>query len=111
LGDLSIDRDQREKVKAGELEQLPESKKKTNHPVAMLQFRSFPNCHMLNVIMPKSPVARKTSHASIGSKKSARGRATNAKPFPFDWVDLATTEMEYSSVLTRISREYDRRFA
>jgi len=40
-----------------------------------------------------------------------RFRATNAKPFPFEWVDLSKTEMEYSSVLTRISREYDRRFA
>ena len=39
-----------------------------------------------------------------------RFRATNVKPFPFGWVDLTTTEMEYSSVLTRISREYDRRF-
>ena len=39
-----------------------------------------------------------------------RFRATNARPFPFEWVDLATTEMEYSSVLTRVSREYDRRF-
>ena len=39
-----------------------------------------------------------------------RFRATNARPFPFHWVDLATTEMEYSSALTRISREYDRRF-
>ncbi len=39
-----------------------------------------------------------------------RFRATNARPFPFEWVDLANTEMEYSSVLTRISREYDRRF-
>ena len=39
-----------------------------------------------------------------------RFRATNAKPFPFDWVDLNQTEMEYSSVLTRISRDYDRRF-
>ena len=36
--------------------------------------------------------------------------ATNAKPFPFAWVDLQQTEMEYSSALTRISREYDRRF-
>src|SRR5437867_11187747 len=26
-------------------------------------------------------------------------RATNAKPFPFEWVDLIRTEMEYSSVL------------
>jgi hypothetical protein len=37
-------------------------------------------------------------------------RATNAKPFPFEWVDLTMTEMEYSSVLTRMSREYERRF-
>ena len=36
--------------------------------------------------------------------------ATNAKPFPFEWVDLSKTEMEYSLVLTRVSREYDRRF-
>jgi hypothetical protein len=40
-----------------------------------------------------------------------RFRATNAKPFPFEWFDLSKSEMEYSSVLTRISREYDRRFA
>jgi hypothetical protein len=40
-----------------------------------------------------------------------RFRATNAKPYPFDWVDLATTEMEYSALLTRVSREYDRRFS
>ncbi|MGI8481267.1 MAG: hypothetical protein ACR2MF_04270 [Chthoniobacterales bacterium] len=39
-----------------------------------------------------------------------RFRATNATPFPFEWVDLSRTEMEYSSVLTRVSREYDRRF-
>ncbi|HEX4631797.1 MAG TPA: hypothetical protein VH188_12620 [Chthoniobacterales bacterium] len=39
-----------------------------------------------------------------------RFRATNAKPFPFEWVNLTTTEMEYSSVLTRLSREFDRRF-
>jgi hypothetical protein len=37
-------------------------------------------------------------------------RATNAKPYPFEWVDLTTTEMEYSAVLTRVSREYERRF-
>lgn len=42
--------------------------------------------------------------------QALRFRATNARPFPFEWVDLDTTEMEYSSVLTRVSREYDRRF-
>ena len=40
-----------------------------------------------------------------------RFRAANTKPFPFDWVDLNKTELEYSSVLTRVSREYDRRFS
>ncbi|HSV63289.1 MAG TPA: hypothetical protein VLH83_08070, partial [Chthoniobacterales bacterium] len=39
-----------------------------------------------------------------------RFRATNLRPFPFEWVDLDNTEMEYSAVLTRISREYERRF-
>ena len=37
--------------------------------------------------------------------------ATNEEPFPFSWVDESTTVMEYSAMLTRISREYDRRFA
>jgi hypothetical protein len=39
-----------------------------------------------------------------------RFRASNTRPFPFTWTDLADTEMQYSSALTRISREYDRRF-
>ncbi len=36
--------------------------------------------------------------------------ATNEEPFPFSWVDESATVMEYSAMLTRISREYDRRF-
>jgi hypothetical protein len=79
LGDLSIDRDQREKVKAGELEQLPESKKKTNHPVAMLQFRSLPKYHMLDITIRKSPIAMKTSHPSAGSKKGPTKNSRNQK--------------------------------
>src|SRR5947209_6130489 len=35
-----------------------------------------------------------------------RFRATNAKPFPFEWINLATTELEYSALLSRLSREY-----
>jgi len=37
--------------------------------------------------------------------------ATNVEPYPFAWVNETETAMEYSAVLTRISREYDRRFA
>lgn len=40
-----------------------------------------------------------------------RFRATNAKPYPFNWVNLGETELEYSALLTRVSREYDRRFS
>ena len=37
-------------------------------------------------------------------------RATNAVPFPFEWVDYDRTAKEYSALLVRVSREYDRRF-
>ena len=39
-----------------------------------------------------------------------RFQATNVKPYPFEWVDYERTEEEYGALLTRISREYDRRF-
>jgi len=37
--------------------------------------------------------------------------ATNTPPHPFSWVDEQKTVLEYSALLTRVSREYDRRFA
>ncbi|MGH2500242.1 MAG: hypothetical protein ACRDF0_09165, partial [Candidatus Limnocylindria bacterium] len=40
-----------------------------------------------------------------------RFRATNAAPFPFEWVDESRAQREYGALLTRISREYGRRFA
>jgi hypothetical protein len=36
--------------------------------------------------------------------------ATNERPFPFNWYDATATETEYAACLTRISREYERRF-
>ena len=50
------------------------------------------------------------ARAAFDEFQILRFRATNAKPYPFHWVELERTEMEYSSVLTRVSREYDRRF-
>ena len=38
-------------------------------------------------------------------------RATNVSPYSFDWVSYGITRMEYSAMLVRISREYDKRFA
>jgi hypothetical protein len=39
-----------------------------------------------------------------------RFRSTNVEPYPFEWVDAAETAKDYGAILTRISREYDRRF-
>jgi hypothetical protein len=39
-----------------------------------------------------------------------RFSATNTAPFPFEWFDYEQTAKEYSALLVRVSREYDRRF-
>ncbi|MBN1459290.1 MAG: hypothetical protein JXA57_07125 [Armatimonadetes bacterium] len=39
-----------------------------------------------------------------------RYRATNEEPYPFEWVDFAGLFRDYGAILTRISREYDKRF-
>ena len=66
-------------MKPGELEQLPESKTKINHPVAMLQFRSLRKYHMLAITIRKSPIAMKTSHPSTGSKKGPMKNSRSQK--------------------------------
>jgi hypothetical protein len=40
-----------------------------------------------------------------------RFRATNVAPYPFEWADYDRTATEYSAMLLRISREYDKRFS
>lgn len=50
------------------------------------------------------------ARAAFDEFQILRFRATNAKPYPFEWTDLSTTELEYSALLTRVSREYERRF-
>jgi len=39
-----------------------------------------------------------------------RFRATNQSPFPSQWVKYEDTRLDYAAALTRISREYERRF-
>jgi hypothetical protein len=39
-----------------------------------------------------------------------RFRASNQSPYSFDWLDLEGTNLDYGAILTRISREYNRRF-
>jgi hypothetical protein len=38
-------------------------------------------------------------------------KASNSVPFPFAWVNENEIRLEYSALLTRISRKYDQRFA
>jgi hypothetical protein len=37
-------------------------------------------------------------------------RATNAEPYPFEWVNYESVARSYGAALVRISREYERRF-
>jgi hypothetical protein len=37
-------------------------------------------------------------------------RAANTPPFPFSWQDYKGLSLEYNALLTRVSREYDKRF-
>jgi len=39
-----------------------------------------------------------------------RYRATNAAPFPFEWVDYNSSRLDYAAVLSRISSRYQQRF-
>ena len=39
-----------------------------------------------------------------------RFKATNAPPYPFDWVDYNATRLDYSAALSRISARYQQRF-
>jgi len=39
-----------------------------------------------------------------------RYKASNVEPYPFEWVDLKNTELDYAAILTRMSREYEQRF-
>jgi hypothetical protein len=39
-----------------------------------------------------------------------RYRATNAAPFPFEWVDYNSTRLDYAAALSRIGSRYQQRF-
>lgn len=39
-----------------------------------------------------------------------RFRATNVRPYPFEWADEKATHLEYAAALSRICAEYESRF-
>jgi len=53
---------------------------------------------------------REEAQASFDEFLILRYRATNAPPFPFDWVDYNDARLDYAAALTRISARYQQRF-
>ncbi len=39
-----------------------------------------------------------------------RFKATNAPPYPFEWLNYSETRMDYAAALSRISARYQQRF-
>jgi hypothetical protein len=39
-----------------------------------------------------------------------RFKATNASPYPFEWVNYNETRLDYAAALSRISARYQQRF-
>ena len=56
--------------------------------------------------------ARLMAHAkpAFGEFLVLRYRATNAEPYPFEWVDYERTALDYGAILVRVAREYENRF-
>ena len=63
-------------------------------------------------LVPRAAERRLVDQAqpSLSEFLVLRYRATNIEPYPFEWTDLKATELDNGAILTRISREYDRRF-
>ena len=53
---------------------------------------------------------RAEAQASFDEFLILRYRATNASPYPFEWVDYDATRLDYAAALTRISARYQQRF-
>jgi hypothetical protein len=58
----------------------------------------------------------KQAEARLGEAAAAfdeflvlRFRATNERPYPFEWVHLEGTRLDYGAVLVRVSRKYEER--
>ncbi len=110
--------------------QTEEFKKHSGHPICVAlvavnfaeQYTSFEGTRTYATDgrkekHPKQEAAEALSRLEQRAKPSfnefllLRFIATNSTPFPYAWVNEQQTVMEYSALLTRISREYDRRFA
>jgi hypothetical protein len=90
-----------------------------NHAESMIGYegdRPFPTTGRAGFLHPaqEAPGAehrlRERAQPAFDEFLILRFRATNAPPFPFDWVDYNATRLDYAAALTRISARYQQRF-
>jgi hypothetical protein len=90
-----------------------------NHAAAYTSYekdRAWPTDGTASYRHPVQEASEAESRLLINAKPKfdefliLRFRASNRAPYPFEWLDLNGTSLDYGAILTRISREYNRRF-
>ena len=87
-----------------------------DHTVGYEGQRSFPTTGKAGFLHPcqEAPEAerRLRTHAAgeFDEFLVLRFKSTNEAPFPFDWVNLNETKLDYAAALARISARYQQRF-
>jgi len=90
-----------------------------NHAVGYTSFegtRSFPTDGTSHYKHPSQEAAEAIKRLEALAKPAfnefliLRFVATNVDPFPFGWINEQETLLQYSALLTRVSRLYDQRF-
>jgi hypothetical protein len=78
--------------------------------------RSFPTTGKQGFLHPfqEAPEAERRLLAEVASEFNEflvlRFKATNAPPYPFEWVNYKETRLDYAAALSRISARYQQRF-
>jgi hypothetical protein len=90
-----------------------------NHAVGYTSFegtRSFPTDGTARFRHPSQEAAEAIKRLEALARPAfnefliLRFLATNVDPFPFSWINEQETLLQYSALLTRVSRLYDQRF-
>ncbi len=87
-----------------------------DHTVGYEGDRPFPTTGRGGFLHPfqEAPEAerRLRAHAAVEFDEFLvlRFKAINETPFPFDWVNLKETKLDYAAALSRISGRYQQRF-
>ena len=90
-----------------------------NHASSVIGYegeRPFPTTGTAGFLHPfqEAPTAERRLRAEAQSEFDEflllRFKATNAPPYPFEWVNYNETRLDYAAALSRISARYQQRF-